>query len=135
MQRPEQTPIPSTPEILTPEEHTITYGNKKLEITLEPIHNGTRIEAIVYIKAIPEKKKIAGDTTEIYKRLKIFLQQYANNIRLPIEYSFITDNPKLIAWENTAGKNIFDWGEPKKFTYTDNHVSDFMWSTILYPQS
>jgi hypothetical protein len=50
-----------------------------------------------------------GETTAVYTRLKEILQERADKDGLPFTYQFSTDNPRMMAWAQNAGVEVFGW--------------------------
>lgn len=122
------------PEVILHEEkHTIEHGSKTLTITLKPAKENTLMEAYVFIQADTTKQRVDQETRQIYTKLKSFLIEKTNEKNLPIEYNFITDDEKLIAWAKTHGNEIFNWDKHLISSY-EGDLPDHTFTKTFSPE-
>lgn len=59
-------------------------------------------------------EKIPGTTTVLYQKAKEIMQQLATESGRAVRYVFATDNPSMVAWGLSKGKEIFSWDDEKR---------------------
>ncbi len=74
--------------------------------------NGDRT-ARTYLRTVDGPERMSGATTRLYDIVRNILQRAADIVGKPFTYTFETNDEKLLAWANTAGRKIFAW-DPSK---------------------
>lgn len=67
----------------------------------EPVHS--------YVININPENRQPNETTLLYKAMKQYLENLANQKGKPIEYKLLSTNPAMIQWADSMGNKIFNW--------------------------
>lgn len=83
----------------------LAYGSKQLTGVIDK--EGGKAGAILETTDVRQRRE--SETTILYHALLAMFQGVANKLLQPVEYTLVTENPRLIQWAQTTGDAIFHW--------------------------
>lgn len=89
----------------------ISYGSKDMILKLR---SGMAVSggllATTYIENVrSSEKKKDKETALLYLAIRDILHEFANKKQKAVYYMFDTENPNMLEWAKTKGRDIFNW--------------------------
>lgn len=93
--------------------HLIRYGSKILLLIIDAapadIKETAETRVTTFVKNMENCEKKDEETTLLYAAARRLIELECQKTKKRMLYQFSTQDPKMMAWAQTTGKQIFDW--------------------------
>lgn len=105
--------------------YLLEYGGKILIITIDMVKDPDTTdndgEVNTFVSNISDAEHKNGETTTLYAAARRLIEEECVDTNKKLRYVLETNNPKMIAWAQTAGRQIFNW-DTERVQASENYI-------------